>query len=264
MFGIIGIAALLTVLGLSLVITRIASVALIHTGLSEEEANFQARSAFTGTGFTTSESEEIVNHPVRRRIIMALMIARSAGIISIIISLILSFGTSESREETLARLAWLVGGIGLLWLLSLSPLMRKAINYLISLALDRWTDLHALDYVSLLKLEDTYRIHKMKVNNGDWIAERTVSECRLHDEGVTILGIIRNDKTYAGVPRPDTTVHPDDVLILYGRQDRLDELTKRRAGSEGEVRHSEAVQDQELKEDEQERRDREYNRKRSD
>ena len=36
MMGVIGIIALLTVLGLSLVITRIATVALMMTGLSAE------------------------------------------------------------------------------------------------------------------------------------------------------------------------------------------------------------------------------------
>jgi hypothetical protein len=87
MVGIIGIIASLTVLGLSLVITRLATVSLNLTGLSWETAKFQARSAFTGTGFTTSESETIMNHPVRRKIIMGLMVARSAGLVSIIISL---------------------------------------------------------------------------------------------------------------------------------------------------------------------------------
>lgn len=49
------IASLLVVLVLSLLVTRIATVALTHTGLSREVARFQARSAFSGVGFTTSE-----------------------------------------------------------------------------------------------------------------------------------------------------------------------------------------------------------------
>ena len=53
MIGVLGIAAFLTVLSLSLVITRITTIALIHTGLSHKAARFQARSAFTGTGYTT-------------------------------------------------------------------------------------------------------------------------------------------------------------------------------------------------------------------
>ena len=96
MLGVVRIIAFLTVLGLSLFITRLATIALTYTGLSWDAARFQARSAFTGTGFTTSEAERVADHPVRRRIIMLLMIARSAGVVSIVISLILSFGGSHS------------------------------------------------------------------------------------------------------------------------------------------------------------------------
>jgi len=66
MAPVIGIVAFLIVLALSLVLTRVATVALAMTGLSHEVAKFQARSAFTGTGFTTREAENVVDHPVRR------------------------------------------------------------------------------------------------------------------------------------------------------------------------------------------------------
>lgn len=99
MVGLLGIIAFFVVLSLSLIITRIATIALALTGLSEEAARFQARSAFTGTGFTTSEAEKVVNHPVRRRIIILLMVARSAGLVSIVISLVLSFGGSGAEQE---------------------------------------------------------------------------------------------------------------------------------------------------------------------
>ena len=62
----IPVVSLLTVVTLSMVVTRIAAVALVYTGLSHQAARFQARSAFTGVGFTTSEAEHLVNHPVRR------------------------------------------------------------------------------------------------------------------------------------------------------------------------------------------------------
>jgi hypothetical protein len=103
LIAIVGIIAFLTVLCLSLIVTRIATIALTYTGLSRQAAAFQARSAFTGTGFTTSEAEKVVDHPVRRRIIMTLMVARSAGLVTILISLILSFGGSGEFSR-LARL----------------------------------------------------------------------------------------------------------------------------------------------------------------
>jgi len=121
MIGILGVIAFLAVLALSILITDLATSALILTGLSHESARFQARSAFTGTGFTTKESEKIVNHPVRRRIVAWLMVARSAGLVTIIISLILSFAVSGTYQERLWRLIYLVAGVALLWGVRRSP-----------------------------------------------------------------------------------------------------------------------------------------------
>ena len=42
------VLSLLVVLGLSMIVTRVASVALVHTGLGRQAARFQARSAFAG------------------------------------------------------------------------------------------------------------------------------------------------------------------------------------------------------------------------
>ena len=81
----------LLVLAMSLVVVRVATVALTLTGLSKDLAEFQALSAFTRSGFTTKESEEIVNDPVRRRIIMFLMLAGNAGVVIAVASLLASF-----------------------------------------------------------------------------------------------------------------------------------------------------------------------------
>ena len=59
----IPIITFLIVVILSVLVTRVATIALVHTGLSREAAQFQARSAFTGVGYTTTESERIVKHP---------------------------------------------------------------------------------------------------------------------------------------------------------------------------------------------------------
>jgi len=81
----------LIVLVISILVTKIATLALVHTGLSDQTARFQARSAFSGVGFTTSEAEQVVNHPVRRKVLMALMLLGNAGMVSAVSSLILTF-----------------------------------------------------------------------------------------------------------------------------------------------------------------------------
>ncbi len=64
----IAIVSLLLILVLSIMVTRMAGLALTHTRLSRQSAAFQARSALACVGFTTSESEKVVNDPVRRRL----------------------------------------------------------------------------------------------------------------------------------------------------------------------------------------------------
>ncbi|MFD2433533.1 hypothetical protein ACFSO9_08245 [Mesonia maritima] len=49
--------SLFVIITISALITKVAAIALMHTGLSTEAAKFQARSVYTGTGFTTQESE---------------------------------------------------------------------------------------------------------------------------------------------------------------------------------------------------------------
>ena len=86
-----------------LLITRVATVALTITGMSLEQARFQARSAFTGTGFTTSEAEAVVGHPARRRIVMTLMLVSGAGAVSVLGTLILTFARNPVVDRALRR-----------------------------------------------------------------------------------------------------------------------------------------------------------------
>jgi hypothetical protein len=258
MVGVIGIIALLTVLGLSLIITRLATIALAMTGLSREAALFQARSAFTGTGFTTGESESAVSHPVRRRIIMLLMIVRSAGLVTVIISIILSFVGAARAEERLVRLLWLVGGVAALLAVAHLPVVARGLEHLIGWALRRWTDLDVRDYARLLKLSGQYTVTELQVEACDWVEGKALRECDLGGEGVTVLGIQRAGGGYVGAPRGSTRIHAGDTLILYGRSDALRELDRRRGGDPGDAAHGRAVDDQQRHMREQDERERKH------
>src|SRR5918912_1591755 len=115
----VALVSVLVIALLSMLITRVATVALSLTGMSRESARFQARSALSGVGFTTSEAEDVVSHPVRRRIVGGLMLLGSGGLVSAVGSLILSFGGADNGERAM-RGAVLVVGLALLWALSRS------------------------------------------------------------------------------------------------------------------------------------------------
>ena len=244
MLGIIGIIALLVVLGLSLFINQLATIALAMTGLSREAAAFQARSAFTGTGYTTRETEKIVNHPVRRRIIMLLMMIRSAGLVTIIVSIILSFVGAAETSERLMRLLWLVGGVAVLLGISRLRVVSRAVELAIAKALDSWTDLNVRDYAELLQLSGEYTITEKHVDEGDWVAGKKLHECDLDQEGVSVLGIQREDESFLGAPRANTEIYAGDTLVLYGRSDTLAELDRRPEGGQGDAAHRQAVNKQ--------------------
>ena len=92
-----------------ILVVRAGAIALMMTGMDAAKANFQALSAFSGTGFTTREAELIVNHPQRRRIATWLMILGNAGIISVMITATSSMVTSTGYHRLIVPVVLLVG-----------------------------------------------------------------------------------------------------------------------------------------------------------
>ncbi len=240
----IPILSLLFVLTISVLVTKVATIALTHTGLSREAARFQARSAFTGVGFTTTEAEKVVNHPVRRRLIMMLMMTGNAGIVSAMASLLLTFIGGHTAAGLGARILLLTAGVGGLWLLSRSTWLDRQLGRLMAWAMKRWTELDVRDYASLLHLSGDYLVTEMEVQPGDWMENQPLSELRLASEGIVVLGIQRSDGCYLGAPRGATLLKGHDVLILYGREGGLRRLDERRAGLGGDLEHHRAVAEQ--------------------
>ncbi len=236
----VAIVSLLAIITMSIVITRVATVMLTATGLSRDIARFQARSAFSGAGFTTSESESVVNHPVRRRIVLQLMLLGAAGVVTSLTSLLLSL-TDASGSQTRNRLIVLVGGLVALRLLAGSKVVDLAVTRTTERALRKYTSLDVRDYDKLLHISGEFEVAEVDAEEGDWITGRTLGELRLRDEGVLVLGIYRRDGQYVGVPHRDTTVADGDRLVLYGSDGAIPRIAGRRAGADGDREHQEAV-----------------------
>jgi hypothetical protein len=235
----------LLILAISLVVVRVATVGLTLTGLSKDLAEFQALSAFTRSGFTTRESEEIVNHPVRRRIIMILMLSGNAGIVIAITSMLQAFTQVEANAEwynsTWFRFTVLTTGVVLLWAVATSKIVERGMWSLNSWAVRRWTHIDVMDYMGLLRVTRDYAVCELQVHPGDWVADKTLIDLQLPREGVIILGIEREDGHYIGAPRGTSKIEPGDTLLLYGRQETLQDLDTRRDDIEGNMQHVIAV-----------------------
>ena len=197
----VSILSLLLVIFLSILVTRVATITLIHTGLAREAARFQARSAFTGAGFTTNESERVVNHPVRRRIILLLMLVGNAGIVTAVSSLILTFINQGQSGSLVLKVVLLIAGLVILWTLASSLWVDRHLSRLVDTALKRYTHLDVKDYASLMHLAGDYRLVELQVQAEDWIAGKTLAGAELRDEGIVVLGIQRANGTYVGAPQ---------------------------------------------------------------
>lgn len=234
-------ASFLVAVTLSLLLTRIGTVALVLTGMSSEAARFQARSAFSGVGFTTTESEQVLEHPVRRRIIMVLMLVGSAGVASVVATLVLSFVGAASLAQGLSRIAVLLAGLVLLLVVSRSSLVERSLSRMIERALRRFSDLEVRDYAGLLRLHGSWTVVELAVEEDDWISNRALSELDLPHEGVLVLGIERADHRYVGAPKGSARLLPGDTVLLYGPEEILADIDVRKSGASGEAARKTAM-----------------------
>jgi len=237
--------SLLIIITLSIIAVRIASVALELTGLSPHVASFQALSAFSGVGFTTSESESIVNHPARRRIVRGLILSGNAGITSSVATLVLTF-VGQSGRDVLERGAALLGGVLVIFLFARSRFIFNLMKKAIAKILIKWTKVYIYDYEEILGLSQGYTISRIVVRKHGWLAHKTLKELHLEREGILVLTITRTvegQQKGTAMPTGDTKLDPGDILICYGRQEISKALVERGRGTKGDKEHKQYAQE---------------------
>lgn len=250
----VAIGAVLVVVSLSVLATRVGALALEATGLSSDAARFQAQSMFTGVGFTTSEAESITGDPARRRVASWLMLLGNAGIVSVIASLVLGFSEAGPRQAT-QRIGVLVVGLLLVLVLVRSDGFARLLRQRLERVLARWTAADIRDYTRLLGITGEYAVQESVVAPDDWLAGRELRELDLPSEGVVVLGVRRREGTYLGAPGAGTRLEAGDVVLLYGHEEQLADLGTRPAGDEGEQRRSRSVHEHERRRARQEQQE---------
>ena len=213
----IALITLLIIITLSLIAVRIGAIALELTGLSPEIASFQAQSAFSGTGFTTSEAESLVTHPVRRRIIRILILFGSAGITTSIATLVITF-VGQDAHAVIVRAEILLLGLLVIFFFARSKYLHRVMKIVLGRALKKWTKMRLFDYEQLLGLGEGYSISRVVVKERSWLKDKKLSELKLEQSGLTILAIYRKagkKETFIGGVTGDTVVRSGDVLICY-------------------------------------------------
>ncbi len=212
------IATFLVVAAITVTFTKLTTGALIATGLPPEIASFQSRSAFSGAGFTTTEAENVINHPTRRKIIGTTMFVGNLGTPTLVVTVLVGFlasGPGSTTERTLV----IVSGVVLIvltvtngpterWLTRLGE--RYAQRRLLP-ALE-----HEVD--ELLVLDHEFIVGARRIGEEPGDTQRSLRGLDEAFPGCTVLGVRQGEK-YIGASPADIDLGEGDVLVIYGPRD---------------------------------------------
>ncbi len=210
--------SLAVLLSLSVFVVRVAAVALRLTGLAEGSARFQALSAFTGTGFTTSESESVVSYPIRRRIMSLLMIIGNMGFVTVFATIVVSLVYTEGQiGAVMAQLAWLLGALALLWYLILNRTADRIMCSFIGRILESTTLLGKRRFQRLLQVDSGYSICEHRVSRRLANALDPMIETKLNELNLTLLAFRLPTGEWSTDLRGLHKLNEGDRLILFGQ-----------------------------------------------
>ncbi|MCG8544195.1 MAG: hypothetical protein MJE12_08315 [Alphaproteobacteria bacterium] len=212
-------AAALTIavlFAVSITIVRTASVAMRLTGLPQHVARFQCLSALTGTGFTTSESELIVNYPIRRRILSTLMIVGNLGLVSVAATFIVAFvDAGRDADAIIAQAIAIVVAIAIILVVAINKTLDHLMCNVIGVLLRRATSLGKRRYHRILQIADGYSIAEHTITDG---VARRIADLPIDDAGLTLLAVRSGQSRQVQQPTEDPEITAGSILICYGSE----------------------------------------------
>lgn len=233
----------------SFIVVRIGAIAFQLTGLEWSLAKFQALSCFSGTGFTTRESELIVGHPRRRRIASILMVLGNAGLVMLIATFANSirprivgasswFGWLWKGLGPLVNLLIIAGAMFLTWrFFSKSPKAKVLTDYL-RLRVKQSSIVEPVSVEELVVSSGGYGVVRAEIGHDSLMAGVTLAESGLRQKDITVLVVRRGEEPIANPPA-NTRIQLGDRLLCFGKLDRMRKEfgSVEPASSETEVRN---------------------------
>jgi hypothetical protein len=200
---------------------EILSIVMKLTGLELGKARFQIISILTHTGFTSRESELIVQHPTRRKIASILMIVSYVAQITLI-TLLFNVLNNASRSLLSISIA-LVAMLLFVILVTKSKYISGRFEQITERLLkNKIKKAGASRIDQILNLSPEFSIYEMIVDIDSPICDKTLREVHLKEHYIQILKIDRGEEMI-DFPTADTRVLAGDRMIAYGK---IDALTK--------------------------------------
>ncbi|MEN6474261.1 MAG: TrkA C-terminal domain-containing protein [Syntrophaceae bacterium] len=213
---------LLVVIIASLICVRAGATALELTGMESEKAKFQALSAFTNTGFTTFETEEITNIPIRRKIIKVLIVFGHAGTVSVIATFATSL-VQRNPLHTALNVGVIVISLYVIYRLASWHKLTKRMRDAFRGWLERRYDLRTPSLEQMLKVAENFGVIRMVIQEGSPLVQRPLADLGLKAHKVQILSIDHGDD-FIAIPQGHDMLRTGDTIICYGNIKAASEL----------------------------------------
>ena len=217
----------------SVLVVRVGAVAFNLTGLKWNVAKFQAMSCFTGTGFTTRESELVVASPRRRSIATYLIIVGHAGFVAMIATFANSIGPnifiskfdlpfpflrSIIPPQLLPWINLVIIILAIYATFRILPKTRLAhkITALVKSTIIKRGIIHPETFEELMIAPGGYGVSRIEIDQGNPAVNRTIDETDLKQQDISVLIIERGSKTIPNPPA-DTKIMEGDQLVCFGK-----------------------------------------------
>lgn len=217
------IATFLVVAVFTMVFGRLATGALIATGVPPDIAAFQSRSAFSGAGFTTTETESVINHPLRRQIISTTMFVGSLGTPTLIVAVLIGF-VAPGPGSTIERTLVIISGI---MLIAMMLGNRPATSLLVKIG-HRYANKRLIPALSeevetLLQVSGDFVVASVRLSADPADTYRSLRGLDDAMPGVKVLGVRRGHDYFGEMPT-DIQLQQGDEIIVYARTEQLDSI----------------------------------------
>lgn len=192
------------------------------TGLKKEIARFQVISMFTATGFTTGESELILEHPIRRRL-STFLILFGVFSLAVVISSISNILSDEFRSIELGMITLVL--IGLYLILS-TPKVKRYMEQSFEGRLEKQYNLADMPLRDVMYFDEDDVIIELPIHKNSSVIGKKLKDVIEMEDDMLVLFIKRGDVTL----RKDsytTEIQEGDMIFLYGNQDSLTKRFKK-------------------------------------
>lgn len=224
-----GIGFMLVYFVIVFLVLRISTHLLVMTGLEPSVASFQVVSMLTGTGFTTTESELVLRHPVRRRLALFLILF-GAFSLAVVIS---SLSAILSNQTDLTQLTAVAAVLAAVLLIVRNKRVHERLSRILMKRINRRSEFDPMPVSELAsEWRDEMVMGVQLADDSSWVG-RSLKDVLTEDEDILPLLIKRGDKRMRK-ERWDVLLQEGDFVLLYGNQRQIEQKCRNeRVGRKG-------------------------------